>query len=294
MTAEISPALTVENSPTLVNIFGSGYKIFMVFLLMAAHNIRSVEQLKNIRNGESGVVLGLGKLRGRSKIWEWFYGAAHRGISRTLLWDYFRGQLRAGLVGLWLWFTDGHLLPYTGKESVRSGYNTQRRMPAPGQTNMVTSDSSGRVVDFEIQEGKGDLRRHILALGRKWTGEIGQHPIMAFDREGHGAPFFSALVRDGIPFVTWEKHVDAAKLAGVSADRFQEEFEFNGKQDSVFEENKSYSHTPEDAPESLHPFTLRRIYVWNKSMWSSLGWGKGMSTADCARARLQSSEMRPG
>jgi hypothetical protein len=39
--------------------FGSGYKIFMVFLLMAAHNIRSIEQLKNIRSREAGVVLGL-------------------------------------------------------------------------------------------------------------------------------------------------------------------------------------------------------------------------------------------
>lgn len=272
--------------------FGSGYKIFMVFLLMAARNIRSVEQLKNIRSREAGLVLGLGRLPCRPKIWEWFYGAAHRGISRTLLCDYFRGQLRAGLVGLWLWFTDGHLLPYTGKESVRFAYHTQRRMPAPGQTNMVTCDSSGRVVDFEIQEGKGDLRSHILAMGRKWAGEIGQHPVMVFDREGHGAPFFSALVRDGIPFVTWEKNADAAELAGVSSDRFLEEFEFNEKQYSVFEEEKSYRHTPEDASESPHSFKLRRIYVWNKSSRRrvcGLAWDgdKGMSTADCARAILQ-------
>jgi hypothetical protein len=88
---------------------------------------------------------------------------------------------------------------------------------------MVTCDSSGRVVDFEIQEGKGDLRSRILAMGRKWAGEIGQHPVNVFDREGHGTPFFSALVRDGIPFVTWEK--------------------------------------VEDASESPHPFKLRRIYT---------------------------------
>lgn len=271
--------------------FGSGYKIFMVFLLMAARNIRSVEQLKNVRKREAAVVLGLAGLPSRPKIWEWFYSAAQRGISAVLLRDYFRHQLRSGLVGLWLWFTDGHLLPYTGKEAVRYGYNTQRRMPVPGQTNMVTCDSTGRVVDFEIQEGKGDLRSHILAVGSKWKEEIGASPVMVFDREGHGAAFFSALVGEGIAFVTWEKHVDTGKLAEISEDRFVEEFEFNGKQYAVFEEEKDYTHTPEETPDSPHSFKLRRIYIWNKSSKRracGLAWdgGKGMSTVECAQGIL--------
>ena len=272
--------------------FGSGYKIFMVFLLMAAHNIRSVEQLKNVRSREAGVVLGLDRLPSRPKVWEWFYGAAQRGIAAVLLRDYFRHQLRSGLVGLWMWFTDGHLLPYTGKEALRYGYNTQRRMPVPGQTNMVTCDSSGRVVDFEIQEGKGDLKNHILTVGSRWREEMGASPVMVFDREGHGAPFFSALVREGIPFVTWEKNVDTGKLSGISADRFQEEFELNGKKYGVFEEEKDYTHTPEETPDSPHSFKLRRIYIWNKSSKRracGLAWdeGKRMSTVDCAQAILQ-------
>jgi hypothetical protein len=271
--------------------FGSGYKIFMVFLLMAARNIRSVEQLKNVRSREAGLVLGLAKLPSRPKIWEWFYRAAQRGRSAVLLRDYFRHQLRSGLVGLWLWFTDGHLLPYTGKEAMRYGYNTQRRMPVPGQTNMVTCDVTGRVVDFEIQEGKGDLRSHILAVASKWREEIAGAAVNVFDREGHGAPFFSALVRDGIAFVTWEKHADAAKLAAVEEERFHEEFKFNGKQYGVFEEDKDYTHTPEDTPDSPHNFKLRRIYLWNKSSKRracGLAWdgGKGMSTVECARAIL--------
>jgi hypothetical protein len=275
----------------VIGHFGSGYKILMVFLLMAARNIRSVEQLKNVHSREGGLVLGLRKLPSRPKIWEWFYRAAERRISSVLLGDYFRHQLRTGLTGLWLWFADGHLLPYTGKESVRYGYNTQRRMPVPGQTNMVTCDITGRVVDFEIQEGKGDLQSYVLATGSKWVKEIGGHPVMVFDREGHGAPFFSALVNDGIPFVTWEKHTDAAKLAAIEPDRFQEEFELNGKRYSVFEEEKNYTYTAEDTPDRVHRFKLRRIYLWNKSSKRracGLAWdgGKGMSTADCARAIL--------
>lgn len=269
--------------------FGSAYKIFMVFLLMAARNIRSIEQLKHVRCREAGVVLGLRRLPSRPKIWEWFYSAAELKLSLVLLGDYFRHQLRSGLVGLWLWFTDGHLLPYTGMEPVRHGYNTQRQMPVPGQTNMVTCDISGRVVDFAIQEGKGDLRGHVLSVAGKWSGEIGGRPIMVFDREGHGAAFFSAMVSEGVRFVTWEKHADAAELAALEADRFTDEFEFNGKRYAVFEETKAYRHALEDAP--AHCFELRRIFLWNKSSnrrACGLAWdgGKTMSTVECACAIL--------
>jgi hypothetical protein len=47
-----------------------------------------------------------------------------------LLKDFFRYQLRAGLVGMWLWFTDGHLLPYTGQEKVHSGWRCAFLQPA--------------------------------------------------------------------------------------------------------------------------------------------------------------------
>ncbi len=40
--------------------FGNAYKIFIVFVLMAARNIRSIEQLKNVRLAEAGVLLGWG------------------------------------------------------------------------------------------------------------------------------------------------------------------------------------------------------------------------------------------
>jgi hypothetical protein len=44
---------------------------------------------------------------------------------------------------MWIWFTDGHLLPYTGKEKVHYSYNTQRRMPVPGRTHTITHISAG-------------------------------------------------------------------------------------------------------------------------------------------------------
>ena len=146
----------------IAGYFGDTYKIFMVFVLMVGRNIPSIEQLKNIHPREAGLLLGLKKIPSRPKLWEWFYTAANLKKADLLLYDYFRIQIVTGTVSVWSWFIDGHLLPYTGKEKVHYSYNTQRRMPVPGRTNIVTCDDSGRIVDFDIQEGKGNLRNYLV------------------------------------------------------------------------------------------------------------------------------------
>ncbi len=55
-------------------------------------------------------------------------------------------------------------------------------MPAPGQTNQVTSDEQGRIVHFEIQQGKGDLRQTIVDVGAHRKARLGRAPIQVFDR----------------------------------------------------------------------------------------------------------------
>ena len=277
----------------IMGYLGSAYKIFMIFLLMVARNIRSIEQLKNVRVREAGAVLGIRRVPARPKVWEWFYSAADKRISHLLKKDYFRYQILAGLVAIWLWFTDGHLLPYNGKEKVRWSFSTQRRMPFPGQTNLVTCDASGRVVDFEIQEGKGDLRSHIIALCEKWAKDVSQCPVMVFDREGDGTGFFSGLVNKNVPFVTWEKNADTKKLAELADDLFINDLNFNDKEYSYFEGEKALTYAPEDSTDETekHSFTLSRIYIWNKTSnrrTCGLAWSGDtqMSTEDCVRAIL--------
>ena len=276
----------------IISYFGDKYRIFMVFILMAASNIRSIEQLKHIRVREAGIMLGIKRLVSKPKIWEWFYNAADMRISSLLKKDYFLYQIRNGIVGFWLWFTDGHLLPYTGKKKVHYSYNTQRRMPEPGQTNLVTCDKSGRIVDFEIQEGKGDLKERIVELSEKWKNELPGGVGAVFDREGNGAAFFSKLVRRGITFATWEKNVDSKKLSALDDSLFDKDLKFNGKSYSFFEEAKVFTYEPEkDSDDSKHEFELRRIYIWNKSSnrrTCGLAWSgkKVLSTQECVKAIL--------
>jgi hypothetical protein len=273
----------------VMGYFGNTYKIFMVFILMAAHNIRSIEQLKNLRKREAGIILGIKNLPTRLRARHWLHEASQNKLSTELLTHFFRSQLKDGIVGIWLWFTDGHHLPYTGKRKLHAGYNTQRRMPEPARKNLVTSDSSGRIVDFEIQEGKGDLRGYIVRLAQKWRDDLAHTPVMIFDREGHGAAFFRGLVDERIPFVTWEKHIDAKKLQALDSGSFDESFEFNGKAYRVFEGEKVFTHTPENGPSQK--FTLRRIYIWNvtsnRRTCALAGINpEQLSTQDCARAIL--------
>jgi hypothetical protein len=272
----------------IMGYFGSAYKIFLVFLLMAAHNIKSIEQLKNTSQKEAGLILGLNKLPHIKGIWKWFYAACNLRRSTSLCKSFFKQQLLCGLVSAWIWFTDGHLLPYTGKQKVHSAFNTQRKMIMPGQTNMVTCDISGRIVDFQIQEGKGDLKAYIVELKKKWEKELTEPPIMVFDREGHGAPFFNTLINNETPFVTWEKHVDSKKLKELDDDRFNESFEMNNKKYRIFEGEKTFTL---ERSGKTQTFALRKIYLWNQTSnrrTCGLAWdaGRPISTLQCAQSIL--------
>jgi len=240
--------------------FGNGYKIFMVFILMAAKNIRSLEQLKNVSSREAGIVLGLGCIPSKPVVWGWFYRAAHLNVAQKVLNDFFRYQIRDGLVGCFFLFTDGHLLPYTGKEQVHCGYSTQRSIPLPGQTNMVTCDVSGRIVDFNIQEGTGNLRNHISVFFDKWKDDIPKSAIHVFDREGYGSDFFFGLKSKGICFVTWDKHVNHGLLAKIEDNKFTEQLELNGKQYRYFEQTKEFTVSTDAGKET---FLLRHFILWN-------------------------------
>lgn len=270
--------------------FGKHFKIFFVFLLMAARNTRSIEQLKNIRFKEAAKVLGLQRFPHPKLAREWFYGAANMKKSSLLLHRFFQFQIRQGLVNIWSIFTDGHLLPYTGKDKVHHGYNTQRQMPMPGQTNQVSCDLDGQIIDFTIQEGKGDMKQHIIDLSEKWEDEMPVKPVHIFDREGNGKEFFSKLVSRNISFVTWEKHINKQQLDSIKDERFSEIFYKNGKEYRVFEGTKLFKFKPED--ESLcGEFTLRRIYLWNVSSnrrACGLSWSDPttLSTEECAVAIL--------
>jgi len=262
----------ISQSPWLLRLFrlfGDGWRIFMVFALMAVKNIRSIEQMKHERCDEVGRLLGIGRFPALDGIWGWFHDAAGKHRAGVLLREFFADQIRCGRVTARLWFTDGHLLPYSGHDKVHAAYNTQRRMPMPGQTNQVTCDEQGRVVYFDIQEGHGDLRAQILKLGEYARQQsLATAPIHIFDREGDGVAFFSELVRTATPFVTWEKNANQAHIMALKATDFCDSVKVNGTDYRLLEEVKVCTYKPvgaagEEPPAPEHRFELRRVVLWN-------------------------------
>lgn len=272
---------------------GVNFKIFLIFMLMAARNIGSIEQLKNVRKREAGLILGFIRFPCRTKLWENFYQIVHQGLSSRLLRSYFLYQLRSGLVSLWLWFTDGHLLPYDGKHQVHYSYNTQRQKPYPGQTNFVTCDNDGRIVDFEIQEGKGDIHGRIKSICNNWKDEVPFTAVQVFDRENYGTERFIEYVDQEIPFVCWDKYVDTPSLNRLSDELFVETLTFNDKCYKYFESEKRFSYTLDNnKPHENRSVTLRHFTIWNLSsnrrtcgLASPLSL-RELSACDCVKAIL--------
>ncbi len=271
-------------------LFGKHFRIFLVFLFMSARNIRSMEQLKHVRNEEASCAMGMGEFPHKKLAREWCWLASATGQASNLLRNFFRHQIRSGLVNDWAMFTDGHTLPYTGKDRVHHVYSTKTRRPVPGRANTVTCDVDGRIVDMVIEEGNGDLRRRIIDLADKWKEDVPQGAVHVFDREGNGVEFFHEMVGKEIEFVTWEKNAKKRQLDKIEDSRFALAFTKNGKRYSVFEDTKEFEFV-RDGEEGIRRFSLRRIYLWNRSSDGralGLSWSdpSRMTTRDCASAIL--------
>lgn len=247
----------------LIGFFGASYKVFQIFILMCAKNIGSIEQLKNVRLKEAGAIIGITQVPSLPVVWYMFYQTAQKNLSNTLLNSFFIWQVGIGAVSRRFWFTDGHVLPYTGKEKMHKIFNTKKRQPEPGCVNFVTCDIEGKIVDFEINEGGTNLRPHIIKLHSKWSEYFGENefPVHVFDREGDGCIFFYRLVKKQCPFVTWEKNANKKKLNSLPKSNFTEKIEVNGIKYLYLENQKKFTY--EDKNKKKHPFKLRRFYIIN-------------------------------
>jgi hypothetical protein len=248
----------------IIGFFGKGFNIFQVFLLMAGKNIRSIEQLKNLRKKEGGNILGIGKLPTPTEARFWFKNVASMKISDKLKNNFLAWQLKNALAGTQYWFTDGHVLPYSGKQKLRKMFNTKRRLAEPGRTNMITTDFTGRVVEYDIQEGQGNLRARILNLHSQWHERLSAAPIQVFDREGHGNEFYYKLIDVECPFVCWEKNMNKKKIAAYKEADFDDEFSFNDTKYKYIKNTKSVTFDLENKNQDEKvSYELERYYILN-------------------------------
>ena len=223
----------------LSSLIGSYLWVPLMFVMMHVNKIFSTEQLKTVYRKEFGQILGVKALPHLSKVREDIWGLVNLKQATEGVTKFIKLQIIKGVVSIWRIFLDGHLVGYSGKEKVHKAHSTQRDMMMPGQTEFFAHDSSGNIVYFDIQEGKGDivesLRRASLSV-KPYNG--GTPPLVVVDRELWGVEVFLSL--KDYRFVTWEKNCDKAKLRKLDKSCFTGQLKLNDKNYILFEEKKTY------------------------------------------------------
>ena len=238
-------------------IIGHYSVIIYLFAMMMVNGFGSIEQLKTVYKREFGNLVGIRQLLSKPNIWKLVHNLCRLGKSGELIEKFFHEQAKKSLVALYWLYIDGHFVPYYGKDTVHSGFYTQRGQAMPGQTEMFVHDCQGQIVYFEIQEGKGDLKKMMRQMSEKWQDYIGKTPpLIIVDREAWGVEHFLSLT--GYRFVTWEKFSDIKELRAIAEDSFSEEFFVNNKAYRAFEDEKTYWDNQKNH------ITLRRIVIWNQ------------------------------
>lgn len=244
------------------NVYGQFLHIFILFSQMLVHGIQSVEQLKAVKRREFRLVCGLDKIPSRKTLLKHLHRVVQFGSAVKLIKQFFLYQLKSGLVSSYLLYVDGHFIPYSGKATVHKGYSTQRRLAMPGQTNLVFHDATGRIVYFQLEEGKGDLRQVIEDLSKEIQGYFQESvsPLIVSDREVWSIDHFNRML--SYRFLTWEKHSDSAKINALCEDDFSESVVINDHIYRFYEFPQKRRYFNSDKSQSID---LRRIVIWNVS-----------------------------
>jgi transposase len=236
--------------------YGKYSTVFYLFFMMHVNKIVSVEQLKTIFKNEFGRIIGLKKLPNLPALRSWLHEIVSINISKTVVRDYFKNQINKGLISLWYLFIDGHFIPYTGKEKVHKNFHTQTGEMEPGQNELFIHDIEGRIVYFDLQEGKGDILSLIIDKSKEYAPYIGNiPPLFIADKEIWGIEKF--LLLSDCRFVTWEKNTDAQEINQLPDSVFSSPFKVNDIVYQVYETKENYKNIQGKS------ISLRRLVIWN-------------------------------
>jgi hypothetical protein len=116
-------------------------------------------------------------------------------------------ELRAACEGPAVFYVDGHLRRYHGKQVVRKGWRMQDRRVLPGSTDYYVHDEDGRPV-FRIPVTSHDsLSAWLQPIAKRLREGLGaeERILLAFDRGGAFSKQLAELRDAGMEFVTYER-----------------------------------------------------------------------------------------
>ena len=185
-----------------------------------ALRFRSIEDSKNIQRKDFGVLLGTKQgptvQTLRLKLSQLSESLEPMSLNRELL------QRYVSLEPVWegMYYVDGHFCPYYGQHATPRGWHPQRRLAAPGHTDVYVHDVRGRVLFFISQPLNDSLARAMPQLVAEIRQVHGERPFtVVFDRGGYSGKLFRWLSEKNIGFITYLKGRKAKRR--YSEDRFK-------------------------------------------------------------------------
>lgn len=191
-----------------------------IMALGFALRLRSLEGFKTALGRDFGMLLGLSSTPSvqtlRTQVAALAETVEPGQVIRKLLEAYV--QLEPVWEGAY--YVDGHFCPYHGSHPVARGWNAQRRLAEPGQTDVYVHEAGGRALFF-INRPLNDHLAKVLPLILEPIRQAakGQKILLIFDRGGYSGPLFQQLSQEGIGFITYLKGRPAKRR--FPADRFQ-------------------------------------------------------------------------
>lgn len=177
-----------------------------------ALRFRSIEDFKNARRRELGVLIGKAEsptvLSLRTKIKALTESLDPIAVSQEL----FRRYLTLEPVWEGMYYIDGHFCPYYGGHPTPRGWDAKRRLAVPGHTDVYIHDAKGRALFFFSQPLNDSLARAIPAAVEQIRRAHGSAPFtLVFDRGGYSGEAFRFLEAQGVGFITYLKNRTAQR-----------------------------------------------------------------------------------
>lgn len=183
--------------------------VLLVLCFMALLRIKSIEQLRQVSPGETGILIGLDRAPEaktlRKKVKE---------LGERKLVSEFKGELlqhwaRMSQERIGMLYIDGHVRPYNGKKhKLPKTHVARRRLCMPATTDFWVNDKNNEPIFFVTAEANNSLLsmidKEILPEIREVVREDERITII-FDREGWSPNYFKKWKEQKIDIITYRK-----------------------------------------------------------------------------------------
>jgi len=191
-----------------------------IIALGFALRFKSVERFKTAVRRDFGMLLGLSGIPSvqtlRTHVGDLVESVDPDAVMRKLLAAFVE------LEPVWegAYYIDGHFCPYSGMHPLPKGWNAQRRLAEPGQTDVYVHDATGRALFFVNRPVNDHLSRVLPTILQEIRAVAkGQQILLIFDRGGYSGPLFRKLTDEGVQFITYLKGRKARRR--FPSDRFE-------------------------------------------------------------------------